>query len=312
MSKVNSGNRGSSRSYSSRSTSRPTRKGTGRSGRAGRSQVLANRAKISSKQEELQKDTFGTFNPQAATSTAANLSEQINQGRNANFSRAAGAARTLSGALGTATSTQRAIDDIQTAVRTGDAQDINTAAGSTASAAGNAISTANAALQTANTANLYRQSYNAARGAGATGRIARAAANEATRQALAGSSRQVARGAAVRATTQAARGTMTRAASRNLGRTAGRAASRAAGRAAAGSLGRAVGRFAPGVNVAIAGLDAAQAVSIQRDPNASTSKKVAGWLTAGASGLAATNIPIVSQAGAVGATVGSFFRDWLN
>ncbi|QRN94432.1 hypothetical protein JRI60_35615 [Archangium violaceum] len=61
--------------------------------------------------------------------------------------------------------------------------------------------------------------------------------------------------------------------------------------------GKAAGRFVPGLNVAMAGLDIANAVTTIKDPKASLGDKVTSGIVAGGSVLAATNIPIVSQIG---------------
>lgn len=68
--------------------------------------------------------------------------------------------------------------------------------------------------------------------------------------------------------------------------------------AGASTLGKMAGRFAPGMNIAIAGLDTANFISTLNDDKASTGKKVASGITALGSIAAATNIPIVSQIGA--------------
>jgi hypothetical protein len=81
-------------------------------------------------------------------------------------------------------------------------------------------------------------------------------------------------------------------------------------RAAASTGIKAVGRFVPGANVALAAYDTYQAVKSWTDPNASTGRKVGDTITAAGSILAATNIPIVSQAGAVVSTVSSFLTNW--
>lgn len=70
-------------------------------------------------------------------------------------------------------------------------------------------------------------------------------------------------------------------------------------------LGKAGGRFVPGVNVAIAGADAAAFYATMRDPKASVGKKVTAGITAAGSALAATNIPVVSQVGGAVSTVSS-------
>lgn len=87
---------------------------------------------------------------------------------------------------------------------------------------------------------------------------------------------------------------------------AAKAAAQAGAKAAAGTAAKAAGRFAPGVNIAIAAIDTAQAVATIADPKASVGKKITAGITAVGSIAAATNIPIVSQAGAVVSTVSSF------
>jgi hypothetical protein len=72
--------------------------------------------------------------------------------------------------------------------------------------------------------------------------------------------------------------------------------------------GKALGRFVPGANIAIAGLDIANAVQTFKDPKASVGDKVTSGIIAGGSALAATNIPIVSQVGgaiSTGVSLGS-------
>ncbi|WP_338863331.1 hypothetical protein [Myxococcus stipitatus] len=86
---------------------------------------------------------------------------------------------------------------------------------------------------------------------------------------------------------------------------------KAGAKSASGVLAKTAGRFVPGANVAIAAFDAAKAYSTWKDPKASTGQKTTAIITAAGSALAATNIPIVSQAGAAVSTVsdfvGSFF-----
>ncbi|MFP2906174.1 hypothetical protein ACLESD_14135 [Pyxidicoccus sp. 3LFB2] len=84
----------------------------------------------------------------------------------------------------------------------------------------------------------------------------------------------------------------------------------AGAKSAAGTLAKTAGRFAPGANVAIAVADTAKAIStLNSDANAG--KKITAGITALGSIAAATNIPVVSQAGAavsaVSDFVGSFF-----
>lgn len=96
-----------------------------------------------------------------------------------------------------------------------------------------------------------------------------------------------------------------------VGKEAGEAAVKAGAKAAAGTAAKTLGRFAPGVNVAIAAVDVANAGATLMDKNASTGKKVTSVITAVGSIAAATNIPIVSQVGAavstVSSIVGAFF-----
>lgn len=96
-----------------------------------------------------------------------------------------------------------------------------------------------------------------------------------------------------------------------VGKEAGEAALKQGAKAAAGTAAKTLGRFAPGVNVAIAAIDVANAGATLMDKNASTGKKVTSVITAVGSVAAATNIPIVSQVGAavstVSSIVGAFF-----
>ncbi|MFP2925684.1 hypothetical protein ACLESO_10775 [Pyxidicoccus sp. 3LG] len=102
-----------------------------------------------------------------------------------------------------------------------------------------------------------------------------------------------------------------KAALKTAGKEAGEAAVKAGAKAAAGTAAKTLGRFAPGVNVAIAAVDVANAGATLMDKNASTGKKVTSVITAVGSIAAATNIPIVSQVGAavstVSSIVGAFF-----
>ncbi len=66
----------------------------------------------------------------------------------------------------------------------------------------------------------------------------------------------------------------------------------------AGTAARLAGRFAPGLNIAMAGVDTAIAARTLSDPKASVAAKVTSSITAAGSVVAATNIPIVSQVGA--------------
>ncbi|MBJ6759694.1 hypothetical protein JGU66_02890 [Myxococcaceae bacterium JPH2] len=97
-----------------------------------------------------------------------------------------------------------------------------------------------------------------------------------------------------------------------VGKEAGEVAVKAGAKAAAGTAAKALGRFAPGVNVAIAAVDVANAGATLMDKNAGVGKKVTSVITAVGSIAAATNIPVVSQVGAavstVSSIVGAFFK----
>lgn len=67
--------------------------------------------------------------------------------------------------------------------------------------------------------------------------------------------------------------------------------------------GKAGARFVPGLNVVIAAVDAKHARDVYNDPNASTWQKGTAIATAVGSAASASNIPLVSQAGAVVSTV---------
>jgi len=140
---------------------------------------------------------------------------------------------------------------------------------------------------------------------GATKAVGRAISSAAGDAAKAGSS--LAKGILGSGTRSAAKAALSA-----VGKEAGEAAVKAGAKAAAGTAAKALGRFAPGVNVAIAAVDVANAGATLMDKNASTGKKVTSVITAVGSIAAATNIPIVSQVGAavstVSSIVGAFFR----
>ncbi|MCE9669891.1 hypothetical protein LY474_19005 [Myxococcus stipitatus] len=98
----------------------------------------------------------------------------------------------------------------------------------------------------------------------------------------------------------------------SVGREAGEAAVKQGAKAVAGTAAKTLGRFAPGVNVAIAAIDVANAGATLMDKNAGVGKKVTSVITAVGSIAAATNIPVVSQVGAavstVSSIVGAFFK----
>ncbi len=232
---------------------------------------------------------------------------RIVEGRNTATSRWAGGVSTAAGAAQLPGAIYTAARDVRQALRTRSAEDINTALGSVAGAGSTAVSVAKGGLETVGNVRNYQLARNAASeafsraapqaGRQVTSNVARAAA----REAVDGASRQVVRSAARAAAGNGLRGAA------NVGANAARAALRNGGSAVA----RAAGRFAPGANVAIAVLDTAAAASTLRDPNASTGKKVASVVTAAGSWLAASNVPGVSQAGAVVSTVSSFIGSFL-
>ncbi|MCP3143110.1 hypothetical protein [Pyxidicoccus xibeiensis] len=110
-------------------------------------------------------------------------------------------------------------------------------------------------------------------------------------------------GSGTRSAAKAALGTVSR--------EAGEAALKQGAKAAASTAAKSLGRFAPGVNVAIAAVDVANAGATLMDDKASTGKKVTSVITAAGSVLAATNVPVLSQVGAavstVSSIVGAFF-----
>lgn len=70
---------------------------------------------------------------------------------------------------------------------------------------------------------------------------------------------------------------------------------------------QAAGRFVPALNIGIAALDTKQMIDVCSDPKASLLKKGGSVVTAGASWVAASNIPIVSQVGAGVSLVSGLF-----
>ncbi len=85
----------------------------------------------------------------------------------------------------------------------------------------------------------------------------------------------------------------------------------ASARAATGTIAKGLARFAPGLNVAIAALDTAQAYATLKDPDASLGKKVCGVITALGAWVSATNLPAVSQTGALVSIVSAFAGAFL-
>ncbi|RYZ34395.1 MAG: hypothetical protein EOO71_39180 [Myxococcaceae bacterium] len=213
--------------------------------------------------------------------------------------------------------------DVVNAVGNPSFESINRAAGSVASAASTGLNVAKGGLELAgniaenrafntirgNTLDAARTAFNAnAPEALRGGPGAERVANAATDAAMGGGSRQVARAAAAGVAAEGAEDAARLAANAARG-VAGDVATRAA-EGALTQAGRAAGRFAPGLNVAIAAADTATAVSTLMS-DASPGKKITAGVTALGSIAAATNIPGVSQAGAVVSTVsslvGSFF-----
>ncbi|MBI5549392.1 MAG: hypothetical protein HY901_36360 [Deltaproteobacteria bacterium] len=118
-------------------------------------------------------------------------------------------------------------------------------------------------------------------------------------------------GSIAKAVTASANRAAARAALHTGGKAAAEAGLEAGARSATSSIARAAGRFAPGLNVAIAALDTASALSTLRDASASTGKKICSCMTAAGSTVSATNIPIASQLGAAvsiaSGVVGGYF-----
>jgi hypothetical protein len=230
------------------------------------------------------------------------------------------------------------ISNVRNAVRSGSRQDINTAVQSTLSTARSGLSTVQTGFQ-AWGARQAHNTYNAALGAfrtavpGASQDVAAAAARSATRSSflratgstVEATTRQAARSGAREAALTAARQAgpiaqsvagsgsraIARAAITDGSQAAVRAAATSAARATASTAGRAAARLVPGVNVAMAAIDTANAVRTLADPNSSTGSRITSVITAAGSIAAATNIPVVSQIGAgvsaVSSFVGSFF-----
>lgn len=121
----------------------------------------------------------------------------------------------------------------------------------------------------------------------------------------------IARGGRAAQLVQAVRAPLTRLADTSAGRIATRVATRATESTAARVTARAAGRYVPVANVAIAAIDAREAYRALRDPNAGAGRRVTSVITALGSAAAATNIPIVSQAGAFVATVSDAVRSFF-
>lgn len=109
----------------------------------------------------------------------------------------------------------------------------------------------------------------------------------------------------------AVRGMATRLASSTTARVATRLATSTALQTTGRIAARTAGRFVPGANVAIAALDINEARRAFQDPNAGVGRRTTAVITALGSVAAASNIPVVSQVGAVVSTlssaIGAFF-----
>lgn len=162
------------------------------------------------------------------------------------------------------------------------------------------------------TLDVLKGLYASASRVGIEGRVIdqalRGASTSSVNRALRGGA--VAKASKVGVTIAEAMGASTRAAGRTAfntaAREAGEATMAAATKAAAGTTARSLARFAPGLNVALAVLDTAQMYSTIRDPKASGGKKIASVVTAIGAWVSATNIPLVSQAGALVSMVSAF------
>lgn len=251
----------------------------------------------------------------------------------------------VAGAVGVFTAVKSAgtaFSDIRNAVRTGSRDDITKAVRSSLDATKAGLNVASGGLQGSKVAGGLLHAKVVAGKLGAekaaldafkrvapkvSETVAKAAAGSAVKQVFEGAASKVARRAVTEAATDAARavggslakgvaGSASRAAAKATLKAAGKEAAevalKAGAKAAAGTAAKAAGRFAPGLNVAIAAVDTAQAVATLADKNASTGKKVTSVITAVGSIAAATNIPIVSQVGAavstVSSIVGAFFK----
>lgn len=155
-----------------------------------------------------------------------------------------------------------------------------------------------------NTASTLGQTIGAGRGVtlGSQSQTVRRSAETARRfiSSSAGPISSTVRNLASRVTSSSTARVATRIASNTALRTTGRVAARAAG------------RFVPGANVAIAALDARDAVRALRDPNAGVGRRTTAVITALGSAAAATNIPIVSQVGAAISTLSSAIGAWFS
>lgn len=240
------------------------------------------------------------------------------------LSRVAAQGKAGLGLWGVPSAAMRAANDVNRALHSRNSADVAQAAESVGGAATTAAQAATDSAKAASTAVQYAASRRAAAAAIRTAEptVSKSAARAASRAIAESVTTSAARGATQRgmtmAATKAADGALRAsspglagAARRTVMRSAGNAAAKAAGNTAAKTLGKAAARFAPGVNVAIAAYDSAVMVKDLRDPKASMTKKIASVVTAAGSGVAATNVPIVSQVGAGVALISGMVREFF-
>lgn len=268
---------------------------------------------------------------QAVAQTGELAAEALSQG-SGNLGRVSKLAGPAAGALGDAAALPGkvvdATDSVVKAFKTGDGNDAAKAVADSASAASTGTSLAKNALQVPEAivkGKAEKAAADAFRKAApnASKEVVEAAAKKAAESAIQDASRQVARGGTSGAAKTAARAGGSLAQGAGVGKEAAKQVLRQGGNAAATAARQAVtkgamktaaktaGRFVPGANVAIAGLDTAAAAATLADKNASAGKKISSVVTAAGSIAAATNIPIVSQAGAVVSTLSSFIGGWF-
>lgn len=241
-----------------------------------------------------------------------------------------GVLKKVSGAAGTVTNAVKlpgqiatASKDVRDAVRSGSAQSRDKAIGSVATAGKTALSTVKGGLELTRDVQKYGGAYRAASKSfravapNASPQVVRAVSRSAAKSAFQGvtsgamksgiqtSMRNVTNASTIARTMGAPVRSAGKVLMREAGEAAGKSALKAGLKAGGGTVAKMAGRFAPGVNIAIAAMDTANAYSTVRDPNASTGKKVTSVITAIGSVASATNIPVVSQVGAVVSTVSS-------
>jgi hypothetical protein len=228
-------------------------------------------------------------------------------------------ANRVAGRVGTAASVAQLPGAAYTAIRDGrnaindpSAENVTRAVGSGASAVSTAANAAKGAIETSNLTRNFNGIRDAAartiteRAPDAARSVVDRVAGEAAQNVLDGASRQVTRGAAARAAGEGLE------AAARAGATAARGA---APHVLASTAGRAASRFVPGLNAGIAVADSAafgaEVANAIRTGQPNVGKLATSGITALGSIAAATNIPVVSQAGAVVSTVsslvGSFF-----